>query len=133
MKMDANDLRAMVREVLREALAGRSATQAAGAPQPVRIATDADLQAFVARLAAPGVIDQVRSGSLKFTLSAGTGSQAAPAQRPAAVTLTGVVSERALKTLAAGTLVRLGPGAVLTPLAREAGRRLGLTFERSAP
>lgn len=121
--MDATDLRQMVREVLREALAAR-ATPATGA-QAVRIASDTDLQAFVARLAAPGVIEAVRAGTTRFTLS---GAVVLPATMSSA--LDGVVSERKLAGIAAGTTVRLAVTAVLTPMAKDMARRLGLKFER---
>ena len=121
--MDATDLRQMVREVLREALAAR-ATPATGA-QAVRIASDTDLQAFVARLAAPGVIEAVRAGTTRFTLS---GAVVSPVTMSSA--LDGVVSERKLSGIAAGTTVRLAVTAVLTPMAKDMASRLGLKFER---
>ncbi len=111
------DLRAMVRDVLREALA------AEGRGDVVAIRSDADFQAFVAHLAAPGVIEAVRAGTRRFRLASD-----APAAGSAA--LEGVVSERRLVGLAGGTVVRLAAGAVLTPMARDAARRLGLKFER---
>lgn len=121
--MDATDLRQMVREVLREALAAR-ATPATGA-QAVRIASDTDLQAFVARLAAPGVIEAVRAGTTRFTLS---GAVVSPVTMSSA--LDGVVSERKLSGIAPGTTVRLAVTAVLTPMAKDMASRLGLKFER---
>ena len=132
MGLDPNiDLRAMVREVLREAIAARG--QASGV-QAVSIRSDADLQAFIARLAAPGAIEAVRAGTLKFSL--GSGASPSPAIAAAAVaaltTLEGVVSERKLQGLATGTIVRLAAAAVLTPMAKDAARRLGLKFERIA-
>ena len=121
--MDVTDLRQMVREVLREAMAAR-ATPATGA-QAVRIASDTDLQAFVARLAAPGVIEAVRAGTARFTLS---GHAVVPVGIASA--LDGVISERKLAGIAAGTTVRLAATAVLTPMAKDMARRLGLEFER---
>ena len=115
------DLRAMVREVLRETVA-----TPAGA-QVVTLRNDADLQAFVARLSAPGVIEAVRAGTVKFTLGAGT---SIPAAQASGVVLEGVVSERKLVAFAPGATVVLAASAVLTPMARDAGRRLALKFER---
>jgi len=133
MARDASvDLRALVREVLREAMAPR----AAPGPERVGIGSDADLQAFVARLAAPGVIEAVRAGSLKFTLV----QAAVQAVRPAAsgqpagaarLVMDGVISERKLHGIAPGTTIALAAGAVLTPMAKDAARRLGLSFERN--
>lgn len=141
------ELRAMVREILKEALAARTAAPApSGAPAPrsdqtVRIASDADLQAFVAQLARPGVIESVREGRLRFTLAPTAAAPAQgqphaappPAPSPAAapaVTLEGVVSERRLQSVPRGGTVLLAPGAVLTPLARDVVRRMGITVRR---
>lgn len=135
MGIDANiDLRAMVREVLREAIAARGQVSGAhGGAQSVSIRSDADLQALIAQLAAPGGIEAVRAGTLKFTLAAGgTASASGVAAACPMVTLDGVVSERKLQAIASGTTVRLAASAVLTPMAKDAGRRLGLKFERIA-
>lgn len=124
-----NELRSMVREVLREALAQRGGAVApqAGA-EAVRLADDRDLAAFIARITAPGVVEQVRSGALRFTLGSITAAAPAPAGGPAP--LTGVVTEQKIEQLkGAGTLV-LAPGAVITPLARDRARSLGLKIER---
>lgn len=121
------DLRAMVREVLREAIAARG--QANGV-QNVTVNSDADLQAFIAQLTAPGAIEAVRAGTLKFRLNPVPSQSYPAAQAAAPVTLTGVVSERKLQGLARGTVVRLAASAVLTPMAKDAARRLGLKFER---
>ena len=123
------ELRGLVREVLREALAGR-AGQAQGS-ESVRIGSDADLQAFIGRLAGPGVIDAVRAGRLRFTLER-TNTAAAPAQVATGVAdiLEGVVSEQLVAALAGKGTLRLGATAVLTPLARDKARKLGLKFER---
>lgn len=136
MGLDPNiDLRAMVREVLREAIAARG--QATGT-QSVTIRNDADLQAFIAELAAPGAIEAVRAGTLKFSL--GNGASPSPtytappvaASVAASVALDRVVSERKLQGLANGTIVRLAATAVLTPMAKDFARRMGLKFERTA-
>ena len=132
MGLDPNiDLRAMVREVLREAVAARG--KATGV-QTVTIHNDADLQAFIVRLATPGAIEAVRAGSLKFSMGNGASSSPACTTVPVAVSvmLDGVVSERKLQGLASGTIVRLAATAVLTPMAKDAARRMGLKFERIA-
>ena len=134
MAIDAGvDLRAMVREVLREAIATRAAPPHAA--QVVSVACDADLQALIARLAAPGGIEAVRAGTLKFTLAGAAAlPQVAPVVRApmARAPMDGVVSERKLLGIAAGTTVALTSGAVLTPMAKDVARRLGLKFERMA-
>jgi hypothetical protein len=118
----SQELRGLVREVLKEAMANRAAPKQG--TEAVRIGSDAELQAFIARLSSPGVIETIRAGKLRFTLS--------PVHLPAAAsdTLEGVISEQRISSLAAkGTLV-LGPTAVLTPLARDRARKLGLKIER---
>ncbi len=121
----SHELRGLVREVLKEAMANRAAPQPAQGTETVRIACEAELQAFVSRLARPGVIESVRSGKLRFTLG-----QVAQAPMATSTVLEGVVSEQKISALTAkGTLV-LGPTAVLTPLARDRARKLGLKIER---
>jgi hypothetical protein len=117
----SGELRGMVRDLLRETLAQRSPSASSGT-ETVRIANDSDLAAFAARLIQPATAEAVRSGKLRFTLAGGS----------AAVTgaLTGVITEQRIDKLAgSGTLV-LDATAVLTPLARDKARRLGLKIER---
>jgi hypothetical protein len=121
------ELRGLVREVLREALAGR-AGQAHGS-ESVRIGCDAELQAFISRLAGPGVIDAVRAGRLRFALER-TAAASSPAASGTADILEGVVSEQRIAAMAGKGTLRLGSTAVLTPLARDKARKLGLKFER---
>lgn len=124
----------MVRDVLREAIAARAATGTAPVPGPkaVSIVCDADLQAFVARLAAPGMIEAVRAGTVEFRLAAAAALPVATARQSAHLVMDGVISEQKLLGIAAGTTIALGPDAVLTPLAKDAARRLGLKFERNS-
>lgn len=134
MVIDPNvDLRSMVRDVLRDVIAARAPQHG---HEAVTITCDADLQGFLRRLATPGVIDAVRAGTLKFALvsPALAVAVACPAQMRtthSAKTLSGVISERLLKDMAAGSVLVLGPTAVLTPLAKDAARRLGLKIERN--
>lgn len=124
----AIDLRVLVREVLREVISAKAA--ASGGAQAVSITCDADLQALIARLAAPGGIEAVRAGTAKYTL-ASTQPVALPRSNlNAAHPLEGVVSERKLQDVAPGTTIRLAASAVLTPMAKDLARRKGLTFER---
>jgi len=118
----AGELRGMVRDLLREVLANRNPPT--GAVEIVRIANDGDLAALVVRIMQPATLEALRSGKLRFTLQGG----AAPVAAGGA--LEGVITERKLDKIArTGTLV-LGPGGVLTPLARDKARRLGLKIER---
>jgi hypothetical protein len=98
----------------------------------VRIDDDADLAAFVR-----AVLDragEIRDGRLRFTLGRATRSPGAghPTSSPGAMRIAhGAVTERKVKQAAdAGARLVLGPGAVLTPLAREKARALGVDIER---
>jgi|GEM_PF-1254097 len=128
------DLRAMVREVLREAIATRAATGTAAVPGPsaVSIVCDADLQTFVARLAAPGMIEAVRAGTVKFRLALAQPLAATAARPTVHLAMDGVISEQKLRDIATGATIALGPDAVLTPLAKDAARHRGLKFERNS-
>lgn len=115
------ELRGMVREVLREVMAQR----AVAGVETVRISNDADLAALVERLTQPATLERVRAGKLRFALQQGP---APPA--PAGNALDGVITEQKIDKLAGNSTLLLAPGAVLTPLARDKARRLGLKIER---
>ena len=121
----SNELRGMVRDVLREVLANRTAAMSPAA-ETVRIVTDHDLAAFVQRIIEPATLERIRTGKLRFALS-GT---ATPSTVFSVETLTGVITEQKVGGLEAGATLVLGPGAVLTPLARDRARKLGLKIER---
>ena len=143
---EREDVRRLVQELLQQALANGHAPPASVPPAPVaavhrpstwsqpaapgelignttetvRIETDADLAAFVQSVLDRG--DEIRSGRLRFTLDGATG-----VFRVAH----GAVTERTIKKAAeAGGRLVLGPGAVLTPLARDKARALGIEIER---
>ena len=124
--------------------------------QPVRLATDEDLREFVLqviRLADnPKRRRDLLAGRLRFTLAA-AGFSAAPADlaphpehgaasgrgspAPAGTAQAdhrierGAVTERAVQAAAsAGARLVLGPRAVLTPLARDRARALGVPIEK---
>lgn len=149
-----SDARDLLRELIQEALANGNAQQAAVPPPPVAavhrpsswsqpaapgevigdgapaahdvvavtISSDADLAAFARTVLEHG--DAVRQGRLRFTLGTGSG--------PGVIRVAhGAVTERKIKQAAdAGARLVLGPGAVLTPLAREKARALGIDIER---
>ena len=151
---DREDVRELLRELLKETIANGEATvppapvaavlrpstwsrppapgeligdggqPAAARTEHVRIESDADLDAFVR-----SVLDQadaIREGRLRFTLGSGT----SPASGVVRVEH-GAVTERTIKKAAdAGARLVLGPGAVLTPLARDKARALGIEIER---
>lgn len=121
----------------------RPSSWGGGAPAPgtgggrieeVSLASDAELQAFVQRLLQrcenPGERAAIRSGAVRFTLRHGAGGQATSASGARRIEH-GAVTERVVREAAAegGSLV-LGPRAVLTPLARDVARSLGVTIEK---
>ena len=105
----------------------------------VDLRTDADLDAFVRslvrRLENPRDRMAIRSGRLRFRLGAiGTGTGAAPAAGPAMRIERGAVTERMVRdAAAAGARLVLAPRAVLTPMARDRARSLGVEIEKERP
>lgn len=137
-----DQLRALVREVVRDVAAGVVPAPTAMVPtgplaadekartDTVRIATDRDLDAFVRQLLRlfenPKTRADLRVGRLSFRLDGnGRGTPATPRID------SGAVTERHIAEVAqsGGGLV-LGRKAVLTPLAREKARALGITIEK---
>jgi hypothetical protein len=121
--------------------APREATNAGEAPrtvrgrvavEQVRITTDPELQAFARRLLQ--VFENPRdrqafvSGQLRFALLRPAGA----AEGGAAVRIErGAVTEKVVdEAAAAGSRLVLAPGAVLTPMARDRARKLGVEIEK---
>ena len=147
MTIDDAELRALVREVVRDAVAdfvpptaanhnGLQPTGPLNADEKtridtVRIATDSDLDAFVRQLLRlfenPKTRTDLRSGRLSFRLAGTQANTQATSHRIES----GAVTECHIVDIAAsgGALV-LGRKAVLTPLAREKARALGLTIHK---
>src|SRR5216683_4979993 len=153
--LDADTLRALVREVLREVLPtpGAPAPSAVGAPPPVAppqvgavytvrdgveavetvsLRNDQELAAFVSRILHlfenPKHRDDLRAGRLRFRLAA---SGPAGSARPAHRIEKGAVTEAAVRDAArAGARLVLGRRAVLTPLARDRARAAGVEIEK---
>jgi hypothetical protein len=145
---------ALVREVLRDVLAellpelvAREAGTAFPPPpvaavhrpsgwhgaEAVSISSDAELDAFVRRLAAlcenPRDRTAIRSGELRFTLRGS--ASADPRGETVHRIEKGAVSERVVREAAAtGSRLVLGPKAVLTPMGRDVARSLGVTIEK---
>lgn len=97
----------------------------------VSIRSDADLDAFVRNLLRlfenPKTRADLRNGRLTYRLAAATRGPGGATRRVER----GAVTERHVAELAeSGTTLVLGPRAVLTPLARERARALGLTIEK---
>lgn len=107
--------------------------KAAGAEE-ISLTSDAELDAFVRRLLQrfedPQERAMIRSGALRFTLARGQSASAPPATAERRIDH-GAVTERLVReAAAAGSSIRLGPRAVLTPLARDVARALGVTIEK---
>jgi hypothetical protein len=101
--------------------------------EKIRITGNADLQAFAYRLLDlfenPKSREDIRTGRLKFELAGGVAAAAAPGVVERVER--GAVTERKVAAAAAaGTSLILGRRAVLTPLAREKARLLGVLVEK---
>ena len=151
--IDREAIRAMVRQVLRDALPEavreKIAAQAADAAAPkqkksearpaesetskvedVVLVTDTELAAFVRR-----VIEQreaIQSGRLKFRLKrARKAAEAEPTKGGSERIDKGIVTEKKVMAAAkAGKRLVVGKGVVVTPLARDKARQLGVQIER---
>jgi hypothetical protein len=141
--LSTEELRAAVRAVLRDVLPAAVLDTAHPSPQlaageQVVLRTDADLDLFVRRLAAlcidPGRRLALQEGRHAFRLSvAGRTGSATPASGEAGVIRIdgGAVTERTIaEAAAAGARLVLGKRAVLTPLARDKARSLGVAVTR---
>jgi hypothetical protein len=146
--LSTDQLRAEVRAVLRDVLTPEVLQAAAGAAtaqvEPVAIRTDADLDALVRRVAAlcedPTRRAAMADGRHGFRLAGGTAavpqsgrSAPAPALATSGVVRVerGAVTERTVvKAAADGARLVVGPKAVLTPLARDKARVLGVEIEK---
>ena len=122
--MTNQDLRAMVRDVLKEALPQKGGALAA--VESVAIGNDAELAAFVRRVLEKQ--DAIKSGQLRFTLGAVANSSVGGAM--VAGVVTGVVTEHVINKHANAGVLVVGPDAVVTPLARDRARKLNLKIER---
>ena len=142
---DADELRALVREVIRDVLPhGLTVTET------VDLSTDEDLAAFVKRLLDldPGQREELRSGRKRFRLASpqvlsvpagagqvsagqGNGAERAGPSAPVRRIERGAVTEAVIAAAArTGERLVLGRGAVLTPLARDRARASGVPIEK---
>ena len=135
---DMEELRALVREVIRDVLPN-------GLPntEMVNLSTDQDLAAFVKRLLDldPDEREEVRSGRKRFRLATAMavtapatrvdGAERAGESSPVRRIERGAVTESMVNQAArAGERLLLGRGAVLTPLARDRARASGVPIEK---
>lgn len=148
---DADELRALVREVIRDVL-----PQGLPVTETVNLSTDEDLAAFVKRVLDldPGQREELRTGRKRFRLaspqtlsvpagagqvSAGqsngaghsNGAERAGPSAPVRRIERGAVTEAVIAAAArTGERLVLGRGAVLTPLARDRARASGVQIEK---
>jgi hypothetical protein len=136
--LSTDELRAAVRAVLRDVLpaavldTARTASSATEGEE-VALRTDADLDGFVRRLAAlcadPKRRAALQQGRHGFRLAAA--AESSPAAGEVVRVDRGAVTERTVSRAAAqGARLVLGKGAVLTPLARDKARSLGVVVEK---
>jgi hypothetical protein len=139
---ELEELRALVREVIRDVLPQRLAVT-----ETVNLSTDEDLTAFVKRLLDldPDQREELRSGRKRFRLpeissvpsapsvpaGAANGAERAGESAPVRRIERGAVTEALINAAArAGERLVLGRGAVLTPLARDRARASGVQIEK---
>jgi hypothetical protein len=119
-------------------LAGAAAHPEGADVEVVDLRSDADLDAFVRslvhRFENPRDRMAIRSGKLRFRLGATAGPAAAQAAAPVLRIERGAVTERTVRDAAAqGARLVLAPRAVLTPMARDRARSLGVEIEKERP
>jgi hypothetical protein len=101
---------------------GAPVTSPGARVERVSLPDDAALAAFVQSVLSRA--DEIRAGALTFTFGTGSGAGVVRVDR-------GAVTERIVKQAAdAGARLVLAPRAVITPLAREKARALGVEIER---
>ena len=134
------EIRVLVRELLRDIIQPE-ALGASPSSRTVSVANAVDLQHFatlVLDLAKDPIVEQqIRSGRMRFEPDSPVPS---PAQAAAATVgpsvlriEKGAVTEKIIARAAAGeSRIILGRRAVITPLAKEAARKLGVGIERSS-
>ena len=155
MSVDSEVLRDVVRELLVELLDGPGSglradlKRAAGAAQsdqerpgpiPVRLADDQDVQKFVSHILRlvedPVRREALRSGQIKFALARDSGPGAQPKTSTDERTVRidrGALTEKAVTAAArSGRSIVLARGAVITPLALEKARTLGVAVHKEA-
>jgi len=146
-------LRDALPEAVRERIASEAAKAAVAAPasqkkgepapraaesdpakvEEVAVATDAELNVFARRLLAlePKQREAVQSGRLKFRLKRSRSSAETEPTRGSERIDEGIVTEKKVMAAAkAGKKLVVGKGVVLTPLARDKARQLGVEIER---
>lgn len=109
-----------------------------GAIEHADLRSNADLDAFVRmlarRLESPRERAAILAGRVRFQLAATSAEGAAAEAAPVLRIEKGAVTERAVKEAArTGARLVLSPRAVLTPMARDRARSLGVEIEKESP
>lgn len=136
-----DELRALVREVLRDALPAslvRSEATGSTDPRMVSLASDDELTAFAQAVARecedPGARARLADGTVTFRLVQSVAAPEPVAEAPADSALRverGVVTERHVREAArAGVRLVAAHGVVVTPLAKDRARSAGVDIER---
>jgi hypothetical protein len=138
MSVDDSLLKEMVREILRDLVAEPGVART-GSAEVVRVASQADLDRALARVgAADGVArDAVARGELHFEyVAAAAGPPADAPARPLADGTPrrverGALTERIVNDAArSGSTIEIARGVVVTPLARDRARALGVSIHQ---
>jgi len=135
--MNRDELRLLIRDVIEAEVSNqRRETAAENQKHSARIACDADLNSFARHVLSLAenmeIRGQIQSGRYPFQLEANTSTQVmAVTHNGSGVVRDGVITEATLSKLPKGIRsLELGPGAVVTPLAKERARALGIVLER---
>jgi hypothetical protein len=145
MSIDNNALRALVREALQDAIAAKGKLELPQSPaavtEQISLSSNSDVFVFVQRIldmaTDSATANRLRSGQIRFELAlsqpgsaavdAGTANSALRIER-------GAITESMVnKAAAEGGKLIAGSAAVITPLARERARKLGVTITKEAP
>ena len=133
--LSSDELRALVRAVLRDVLPDVASATSRSASRVVSLRTDADLDALVREVAAaaadPARREELCAGRHGYRLARDDEDPAPQAGGGVGRVERGAVPERTVRRAAAeGARLVVGPRAVLTPLARDRARALGVVLEK---
>jgi hypothetical protein len=151
MSSDNEMLRSLVREALRDALGGASgasdiAKALSGSAAPVQkpaqvvetvsVATDAEVSSFVHRIldlaADTKTLSALRSGELVFQLTESSKASTAAAAGTTRIDKGAVTESTIRKAAESGSTLIVGRKVVVTSLARDKARDLGVTIVRES-
>jgi hypothetical protein len=138
---DGDLIRSLVREALRDAVAAQPELlgrrrPAAAVTEYVSVANDADLAKFVARVLDLAEDDStrahLRSGHISFALGSQPSADATHSEGVMRVERGAVTESMVRKAAEVGAELHLGPRAVLTSLAKDKARAMGVTIVKTS-